>query len=85
MLRIDSSVLKEYSTEQAVFLITKEEDIKSFESIRKGHKNIGYKLVDNMLFAYRNASKFDDDVRWKIGKVVEVCNVCKKYTQYLEG
>ena len=80
MLRIDSSLLKEYSTEHAVFLITKEEDMKSFESISKVHKNIGYKLVDNMLFTYRNSNKLDDDVRWKIGMVVvmsvgSTCNI----------
>ena len=69
----------DFTTEETVFLMNKEVDLEDEKKIRKIHESTNHKSENNMLHAYRNAGKLTDTVRKSIKKVIETCDVCKKY------
>ena len=68
-----------WNTDSTVYMVKKEIDVETVESIRKVHENTYHKGIGNLLHAYRNAGKLTPEVRKVITNVVENCNVCKKY------
>ena len=60
-----------------VFLVEKEEDMKTLKAVEKIHKVLNHKSKEQMLFAFRNASKLDGDTQKLIKIVTEVIRVCK--------
>ena len=59
--------------------MSKEIDLEDEKKIMKIHESTNHKSENNMLHAYRNAGKLNDGVRKSVKKVIESCNVCKKY------
>ncbi len=74
---------EEWKTEETVLFMEKEEDVKSYKKIKKVHETTNHKSEENMLYAYRNANRLDDEVRKKIKRVCEQCRVCKKFKKSL--
>ena len=82
-LAVRIGVPEEWKTEDAVYLLKAEDDVQSYEKIKKIHEATGHKMEENLLYAYRNANKLDDSVRKSIKRVVESCKVCKKFRKSL--
>ena len=70
---------KEVSTEEAVYYIKQEVNLKRYETIKKIHKNLNHKSKENMMYAYKNANKLGDKVRKNIERACDECNVCKRF------
>ena len=68
----------EYSFEECVLYVKKEEDVNRYTAVRKIHKILNHKKEDQMLFAYRNAGKLTPEVRKIIKNVIEDCEICSK-------
>ena len=70
--------LHEWSTTETVLFMKTEDDICSFEKIRKVHVNTNHKSEANLLHAYKQANLLTDEVRRLIKKVCENCSICQK-------
>ena len=77
-LTVPLQKLHEWSTTETVLFMKSEDDICSFEKIRKVHVNTNHKSEPNMLHAYKQANHLTDGVRRLIKKVCESCTVCQK-------
>ena len=54
----------------AIYLVEKEGDVRSDQAIKKIHKALNHKSKEQMIYAYRNAGKLDEEIRKKINEVV---------------
>ena len=73
------SIHKEWSTAETVLFMEKLDDVTTYGKIKKVHETTNHKSEENLLYAYRNANRLNDDVRKKIKRVCEDCRVCKKF------
>jgi hypothetical protein len=71
--------LKNWNTDETVYLINKEDDVGSYEKVKKIHEATNHSSVRNLLHAFRNAGMLTDDVRQRIEDVVTTCKICQKY------
>ena len=71
--------MDEWTTSNTVLYMSSENDICSYEKIKKVHINTNRKSEVNMLHAYKQANLFNDDIRKSIKKVCENCFVCQKF------
>ena len=69
----------EWTTNETVFYMAKEEDIHTFKKIKKIHEVTNHKSENQLLFAYRIANKLTEEVRKTIKRAVENCKVCQKF------
>ena len=67
-----------WKNEDAIYLIENEDEVSSDKAIRKIHKILNHKSKEQMLYAYRNAGKLNEETRKKIDEVVDKCEICKK-------
>ena len=44
----------------AIYLVEKEDDVKSDQAIKKIHKTLNHKSKEQMIYAYRIAEKLDE-------------------------
>ena len=71
--------MDEWTTSNTVLYMSSENDICSYEKIKKVHINTNHKSEVNMLHAYKQANLLNDDIRKSIKKVCENCFVCQKF------
>jgi hypothetical protein len=69
--------------DETAYLIKKDDEIGTFEKIKKIHNVTNHNGVRNLLHAFRNAGLLNDDVRQNIEDVVSTCKVCQKYGKSL--
>ena len=67
-----------WQDEDAIHMVKEEKDLKSIKAVTKIHKVLNHKTKEQMLFAFRNAGKLDDETRKMIDKVVDSCEFCKR-------
>ena len=58
-------------------------DIKSYKNIKKFHQTTNHRSDENMLYAYRNVNKLDEDIIKAIKRVHEECMVCSMFKETL--
>ena len=80
-LLVKLELVGRWKEEDAVFMIEKEEDVKTLEAVKKIHKALNHKSKEQMQYAFRSAGKLDGDTRRLIKMVMEQCEVCKKSSQ----
>ena len=68
----------EWTEEDSVCFVKKENDVNTRKSVCKIHRIMNHKKVDPMEYAYRNVGKLDSVTRKLIKEVVENCDICKK-------
>ena len=69
----------DWTTDETVYYMKKEDDLESFEKVKKIHDVTNHKSENSMLHAYKNAGKLTQTVHKSIKEVIEKCNVCQKY------
>ena len=67
-----------WEDKDAIYLVEKEDEVKSDKAIKKIHKTLNHKSKEQMIYAYRNAGKLNEEIRKKINEVVEKCEICEK-------
>ena len=72
-----------WTTEETVFFMKKEKEVKSYEKVKRIHEVTNHKGEEQMLWAYRNANLLSDEVRKTIKRVVMNCKVCQKFKRSL--
>ena len=72
-----------WTTDETVFFMKKEKDVKSYEKVKRIHEVTNHKGEEQMLWAYRNANLLSDEVRKTIKRVVMNCKVCQKFKRSL--
>jgi hypothetical protein len=75
--------LKNWNLDDMVYLIKEDDEVRTFEKIKKIHNATNHNGVRNLLHAFRNAGLLTDDVRQNIEDVVSTCKVCQKYGKSL--
>ena len=78
-LAVPLQKVEEWSTAETVLFMKKEDQICTFEKIKRVHENTNHKSEENLLHAYREANVLDDNVRKLIKKVCENCKICQKF------
>jgi hypothetical protein len=71
--------LKNWNTDKTVYMINEDNDICTFEKIKKIHEATNHNGVRPLLHAFRNAGRLTDEVRRNIENVVTTCKICQKY------
>ena len=74
---VNLELVGKWEDSDAIYLVEKEDDVKSDQAIKKIHKTLNHKSKEQMMYAYRNAGKLDEETRKKINEVVEKCEICK--------
>ena len=64
-------LIARWRVEDTMFLIKKEEDVKTLKVVENIHKVLNHKLKEQMLFAYKNDGKLNRETRKLIEKVTE--------------
>ena len=67
-----------WTEDELVLLVAKEKGIKSMKAAENIHKKLNNNSRDQMLYAFKNAGKLDNDTRKNIEKVMETCKICRK-------
>ena len=67
-----------WKDDDAVFLVEKDEDAKSYKGVEKIHNRLNHKQKETMYYTYRNTGKLDEETKKLINKVVEKYGVCKE-------
>ena len=75
---VNLELVGKWEDSDAIYLVEKEDDVRSDQAIKKIHKTLNHKSKEQMIYAYRNAGKLDEETRKKINEVVEKCEICKK-------
>ena len=64
-----------WKEEDTVFMVEKEDNVKTLKAVKKIHKNLNHKSKEQMMYAFRNAGKLDEDTRKLIKIVKEECKI----------
>ena len=67
-----------WQDKDAVFLVKEKGYLKSITAVTKIHRLLNHKTKEQMLFAFRNAGKLDNETRQMIDKVIDSCKICKR-------
>ena len=66
-----------WENSDAIYLVEKEDDVKSEKAIRKIHKTLNHKGKEKLIYAYRNEEKLDKGIRKKINEIVDTVVLSK--------
>ena len=75
---VNLELVGKWKNSDAIYLVEKEDDVRSDQAVKKIHKALNHKSKEQMIYAYRNAGKLDEKIRKKINEVVEKCEICKR-------
>ena len=75
---VNLELVGEWENNEAIYLVEKEDDVKSEKAIKRIHKNLNHKSKEQMIYAYRNAEKLDKGISKRIVEIVYKCEICKK-------
>ena len=78
-LTVPLQKVEEWSTTETVLFMKNEDQICTFDKIKKVHENTNHKSEENLLHAYREANLLNDSVRKLIKKVCDNCKICQKF------
>ena len=67
-----------WEDKDAIYLVEKEDEVKSDKVIKKIHRILNHKSKEQMQYAFRNVGKLDEETKKKINEIVDKCEVCKK-------
>ena len=73
--------VEEWSTTDTVLFMKSNNDVTTFDKIKKIHENTNHKSEVNLLHAYKEANLLNDEVRKSIKKVCMNCRVCQKFSK----
>ena len=72
-----------WKTDENVFFMKKEKDVKSYGKVKKNHEVTSHKGKEQLIWAYRNANLLDDETGKTKKKVLMNCKVCQKFKRSL--
>ena len=75
---VNLELVGKWEDSEAIYLVEKEDDVKSEKVIKRIHKILNHKGKEQIIYTYRNAGKLDEGIRKKINEIVDKCEVCKK-------
>ena len=75
---VNLELVGKWEDSEAIYLVEKEDDVKSERVIKKIHKTLNHKGKEQLIYAYRNAGKLDEGIRKRINEIVDKCEICKK-------
>ena len=70
---VNLELVGKWKDSDAIYLVEKEDEVKSDKAIKKIHKTLNHKSKEQMICAYRHEGKLDEKTRKKIDEVVEKC------------
>ena len=75
---VDLERVGDWSEEESILLVKKENDVTNKTAITRIHKNLNHKKIKQMNYAFENAGKLTNETKKMIKEVVENCMICKK-------
>ena len=67
-----------WEDKDAIYLVENEDEVNSDKAIGKIHKILNHNSKEQMHYAFRNAGNMNEEMRKKINKVVDKCEICNK-------